>query len=549
MTGPHTPAPASRAPQRQADAIVRWLVGQRVERIYALSGNQIMPLFDACIDSGLEIVHVRHEAAAVYMADAAAQLAGRPAVALVTAGPGFGNALGALYAARCAQSPLILLSGDADDGPAGLGAFQRLDQCSAAAPFVKASLRAHDALTPARALARAWRIACTAPAGPVHVALPASSLLQAGVDDELPSALADSNGRDAVQAAVALRERLAGVVRPLVVVGPALARHLRGAGLARLSEALSAPVHAALSPRGLRDPSAGALSVVAREADLIVLLGQDVDFSVGRLQGLRADAFCIHADEAALAQAGTLLAPRQPMLWCADPAAVVDRLLSEAPAGAGERADDNERWVDWARRAVAHRELAAPAPAFVAGLQVAARWLGQRSDPTLIIDGGEFGQWVQAFLSASTRLINGPSGAIGGGLPMAVAASLERPASDVVLFSGDGSIGFHLAEFETALRAGGRPIVIVGNDCAWNAERQIQLRDYGPRRQIGCELSGEVRYDELVQALGGFGRRVESAEALELALDEAQAARLPACIDWRIDGRPAPDYLPFDAFV
>lgn len=125
---------------------------------------------------------------------------------------------------------------------------------------------------------------------------------------------------------------------------------------------------------------------------------------------------------------------------------------------------------------------------------------------------------------------------------MALAASLEAPESVVVLFSGDGSIGFHLAEFETAVRSGARPLVIIGNDSAWNAERQIQLRDYGTARQVGCELTRGTRYDQAAVALGAYGERVADPAGLVPALDRALAAGRAACLDWRIEGAAAPLY-------
>ena len=94
-----------------AGLLVDTLARAGVRRIFSLSGNQIMPVYDACIDAGLSIVHVRHEGAAVHMADAWAQITGGIGVALVTAGPGFANALSALFSARHSESPVLLLSG------------------------------------------------------------------------------------------------------------------------------------------------------------------------------------------------------------------------------------------------------------------------------------------------------------------------------------------------------------------------------------------------------------------------------------------------------
>ena len=93
---------------RGADLLVKALANAGVDTIFTLSGNQIMPIFDACIDAGIEVVHVRHEGAAVYMAEGYAQVTGRLGVALVTAAPVFGNAVGSIYMARMSESPVLL---------------------------------------------------------------------------------------------------------------------------------------------------------------------------------------------------------------------------------------------------------------------------------------------------------------------------------------------------------------------------------------------------------------------------------------------------------
>src|SRR5690349_14684124 len=130
---------------RGADALARVLVEAGVKRAFTLSGNHIMPVFDAALDAGLELVHVRHEGAAVHMADAYARITGELGVALVTGGPGHANAIGALYTAAMAESPVVLLSGHAPNAQLGRGAFQEMLQAEVAAPLTKAAWTAQSA--------------------------------------------------------------------------------------------------------------------------------------------------------------------------------------------------------------------------------------------------------------------------------------------------------------------------------------------------------------------------------------------------------------------
>jgi acetolactate synthase-1/2/3 large subunit len=167
------------------------------------------------------------------------------------------------------------------------------------------------------------------------------------------------------------------------------------------------------------------------------------------------------------------------------------------------------------------------------------RLLERDPNAVLVSDGGEFGQWAQANLAARHRITNGPAGAIGAAVPSALAAKLAFPESQVVAISGDGSFGFHMAEFDTALRCRTPFVVVVGNDAFWNAERQIQLRDYGAARAVNCELA-PTRYDRVVAALGGHGEHVARATDLAAALDRAAGSDRPACVNVTIASLPAP---------
>ena len=124
---------------RGADIVIKTLERAGYTTIFTLSGNHIMSLFDAAIDSKLELSHVRHEAAAVHMADAYGRLTGKPGIAWVTGGPGHANAVGALFTAQGQESPMVLLSGHTETDQLGRGGFQELRQVEMAAPVTKAS--------------------------------------------------------------------------------------------------------------------------------------------------------------------------------------------------------------------------------------------------------------------------------------------------------------------------------------------------------------------------------------------------------------------------
>src|SRR6267154_330079 len=168
--------------KRGADIVAQSLARLGCQRVFTLSGNHIMALFDAALDARIEIVHVRHEAAAVHMADAWGRLTGEAGIALVTGGPGHANAVGALFTALGAESPMVLLSGHAATWELGRGGFQELRQADMAAPVTKASWTSNATKTLGRDIGEAIRIAASGRPGPVHLSLP-SDLLDAKVDE------------------------------------------------------------------------------------------------------------------------------------------------------------------------------------------------------------------------------------------------------------------------------------------------------------------------------------------------------------------------------
>ena len=166
-------------------------------------------------------------------------------------------------------------------------------------------------------------------------------------------------------------------------------------------------------------------------------------------------------------------------------------------------------------------------------------YLAREPDSVLICDGGEFAQWGQSLLRNDRRMINGVAGSIGSSLPMAAGARVVEKAAPVVAVLGDGTFGFHMSEIETAVRLNTPYVAIVGTDARWNAEYNLQVRDYGPNRTHGCELN-PTRYDLVATALGGHGELVEHAADLPGAIDRSLASGRPAVINVMIESIPSP---------
>ncbi len=535
---------------RGADIVACTLERAGHTDIFTLSGNHIMSLFDAAIDTRLNLMHVRHEAAAVHMADAYGRLTGQPGIAWVTGGPGHANAVGALFTALGQETPMVLLSGHTETDQLGRGGFQELRQVEMAAHVSKAAWMATDTARVGLDVARALRIATSGRPGPVHVSLP-TDVLDATIPE---SAVKWPSDDDFIAPAVALNDVAADAIvgllatakRPLVIGAPVLATR-RGRDLLRQIEAaLGIPTCLSEGPRGFNDASLGAYVDVVRRADMILLLGKALDFTVKFGEApFAADCrfISIDPDGALLDRAvrfkGSLLA-----FGCIADSYPAGEALVRRGAGrvngdrawlAEARSCFDDRPSEWAGLVSGTPGKLHPAEVF----RILQPYLDRDPDGILICDGGEFAQWGQSLLRNDRRMINGVAGSIGSSLPMAAGARVVERSAPIFAVLGDGTFGFHMAEIETAVRLDLPYVAIVGTDARWNAEYNLQVRDYGPNRTHGCELS-PTRYDLVATALGGHGELVEAAEALPGAIERALASGKPAVVNVMIESIPSP---------
>jgi acetolactate synthase I/II/III large subunit len=300
------------------------------------------------------------------------------------------------------------------------------------------------------------------------------------------------------------------------------------------------------SPRGINDPRLGAFAEVLRQADLIVLLGKAHDFTLRFADAPFVDVACrfiaIDSDAAMIERVQREKGERLVFDALAD---AKPTALSLIAAGKGQHR--NAAWLAEVRAAIVYRPpawqtLAARGAGKLHPVELCralAPIFAANPNAILVCDGGEIGQWPQAMLAPARRIINGPAGSIGSSIPFAIAARAAEPQAPVIAVMGDGTFGFHMAEFDTAVRCNLPFVAVVGNDATWNAEHQIQLREYGPERTNGCDLLPS-RYDLVAQALGGHGELVTGAADLPAALERAIASGKPACVNVMIERVPAP---------
>lgn len=528
---------------RGADILWGALKRGGVTRVFSLSGNHIMEVYDAAFGDNISIIHVRHEAAAVHMADAWARLTGEVGIALVTGGQGHSNACAALPTAMAGEVPVLLLSGHAPTDQLGMGAFQETPQVAMAEPLTKAAWLAQSTETLAQDVARGFAIARGGRPGPVHISLP-TDVLEGHATPTLPeeSAYAAPSMPLAPESAAAVLKAIHAAQKPLIIVGSALNNPAGNAARAALEKTLGLPSVMMESPRGLNDPSLGSLGEALEQCDLLVLLGKPLDFTLKFGNAApQARFIAIEPDGALVTRAQKGLGERLALVAVAAPLEATETLAALATP------HPNAAWGDFTREVVAYRPPAWAEFKNRAGGPVHPATLGLAlqehldAETSLMLDGGEIGQWMQAILSGKERITNGVAGAIGAVTCFAIAARAARPDGKVVACMGDGTFGFHMAEFDTAVRHNLPFVCVVGNDGVWNAEYQIQKRDYGADRAHGCDLGKATRYDLVAAALGGHGEFVTCFEELHPALERAFASGKPAVVNVLIEGLPAPN--------
>ena len=505
--------------------------------IFSVSGNQILPIYDAAADAGLRIIHTRHESAAAYAAAAYAELTGRTGVALTSAGPGFLASLQGVAAAGAMELPVLLLSGDSAASQRGWGAFQELDQETVASAVCKANFAVNRTADIPTLIAEASRTAASGVPGPVHVSLPGDILSDFATASAAATGLEPPLLTSDEQALIdAIAGQLGAAKRPLILARPSVARGRSGEHLHALARTLGIEPVVIEAPRGLADLKYASINPRFVDSDCALVLAPP-DFALGFLgtETVAREGAVLLVDAG-----GDPESRRKPDLHVrADYTAVLERLRSQFGSAPEVERDWSSLWPLPAPPGPEQDQNGAIHPLAVSEAVRAAI----RPDDVIILDGGEFCQWIRLGLRdlSNPVLWNGKIGAIGGGIPMAVGAAVAVGESGrrVIAIMGDGAAGYHLSEFETMDRYELPVTVIIGNDARWAAEWHLQVARYGPDRTFETDLTN-ARYDNVASGFQAAGEHITRAHDLPGAIHEAIGRRQATCINVEIAALPSP---------
>jgi acetolactate synthase-1/2/3 large subunit len=484
----------------------------------------------------VSLVHTRHEAAAAFMAEAVGRQTGVPGVVAVTLGPGVTNTVTPAFVAKRAGTPLLIIGGQVPTPLFDRGAVMAVDHLPIMAPVTKWSARVLATERIPEYVAAAWRHIWAGRPGPVFLEIPADVLGAAAERGPLADHRTARPGLDAA-AGAALALALAKAKRPLLIVGDD-AHWDPPAGLREVIEQAHLPFVTARLGRGAVDerhplwagpayvPANVSLRTALAEADLVILLGHHFEAELGYGESVAPDAAIVQCsfDAASIGRNR-----RATLDLAATPSAAVAFMKELAP-GPVDRA-----WVEAIVAAWGDEREAQPGddPTAVPLHPVAAVdavLAALPQDSIIVTSHGNVDFWADARIRVRTPrsyLRAGQAGVLGAEIPYAIGAKFAAPERPVVVFVGDGGVGYHVTELDTAARYGRAVVVVVLDDEKWAAVALPQRDAYGAEHEMALPARD---WPGLATALGGTGARAETVEEIAEAVAAAVASAKPAIV-------------------
>jgi len=525
------------------------------EVVFGINGAHVDSIYQAALDSGLRIVDVRHEMNAGHAAEGYARVTGRLGVAVLTAGGGFTNGITSIANAFMDRTPVVYIAGS---GPLDLDQTNDLqaglDQVAMATPVTKWAHRVTRTEHIPRLVAQAIRIATAAPRGPVLLDIPWDVL--SGQVEQVVSPVfgPEVTGACGVRGpdAEKILDLIARAQRPVAVIGSEIARSKAGDSLIELAELLDLPLFADYEGLGQIIASHHSYGLVqnlvglpdGEQPDLVLMLGLRFGLTTSGGSGshISHDAQVVQIDPDAR-ELGRLQSVAIGV--AADVGESVRVLVTHA-----RRRTSVAQHGEWRAKLAEH--LQRRRDAIIASVQPGARIhpfqaveqiaASVPDGAVVVADGALTYLWLSESIASAplaAYLCHGYLGSMGVGMGTALGAKSATPDTPVLLVTGDGSVGYSLAEFDTMVRAGLPVVVLVMNNRAWGATLHAQEIIHGPDRVVNNRLENGS-YAAVAEALGADGYTVERLEDLAGAIGTALGSGRPACIDVQVDLDPIP---------
>jgi thiamine pyrophosphate-dependent acetolactate synthase large subunit-like protein len=524
---------------------------QGVELVFTVVGGPVIETIGACGDAGIRPIGVRHEQAAVMMAQAYQYVGGKPGVAILASGPAVTNGITGAHVALDNCWPVLILGGSSALKQRGRQPFQEADSVTMMRPVTKWAAQVDSTERIPEFIALAFRAATSGRPGPVYLDLP-SDVLSAKVDEDRvvhpprvhvtvpPAADAD--------AIVEAAELLLSAERPLLLLGKGVRWSDVSGELRELVETLALPFVPSPMGRGFIPDDHplcmnAARSTAMRGADVVLVLGARLNWMFGNGRSLARDAKIIQVD----IDANEIGMQREVAVGLyADAGAVTLQLLAavadRAEGVARSRAEGS--WLAELRAAREKNEQMLAGQLDSDAVPMTPHRLLREvrdvlpRDAIIVVDGQVIlsaGRQVLQSYTPASRLNSGSNGCMGVGVPFAIGAKLARPDVPVISVNGDAAFGFNGMEVETAVRSGANVVFVVDNNQGiMGSVLEGRMFQQPPSERVAM-YTPSARYDKIMEAFGGHAEHIEQPEEIGPALHRAFASGKAALLDITVD--------------
>ena len=518
------------------------LIGLGAYKGFGVPGESYLAVLDAMYDRAdkFELILCRHEGGAAYMAEAWGKLTGTPGICFVTRGPGATNASIGIHTAMQNSSPMLVFVGQAGTDMRGREAFQEIDYTHYFGKVAKWVCEIDYADRIPELIARAWTTALSGRPGPVIVALPENMLRAASARPPCGPVKVPEPALSSVQI-TQLQDYLCAAQRPVVLFGGSGWTATAARQLETFAAANDVPLVAAFRyhdicdnhhPCFVGDAGVGMLGYIKtllRDADMIVAL----NIRFGEMTTDGYDLFDLPKMAATLIHSNASDAELGKIYIADLPLQAGPNAMAEALAGISLAQNvDRKAWCGEAKAAYDGSFTVAAQPGALDMGAVLAHLRDVLPDNAIVTNGaGNFATWPSKFIKygKNMRLLAPQSGAMGYGLPAALAAKAHDADRFVLCFAGDGDFQMNCAELGTGMQAGLYPIVLIVNNGSYGTIRMHQERNY-PHRVSGTELQNPD-FAGLARSYGFYGETVETTDQFAAAFERAMQSKTGAVLD------------------
>jgi len=522
-----------------------------VKYIFGLPGGHIYPMVEACNDAGIKFISCRHEMDAAFMAEGWALTTGKTGVCTGTAGPGTTNLITGVANAACNQVPLLCVGGKARVCEYERNELQDFDTMQLFRSMCKHTKQIPDGMRIAEYFGRGMAETMNNRPGPVYLEVPRDKM-EAQAYDEAEVELQDcwvhkgkaaGNAEDIANAAKLINE----AKKPIVIAGSGAFWAGAAEELTAFIEKIDCPIFTRNAGRGIvpdTHPLAMCIgsskhpvcAAAIQESDLIIIIGTRTGYTLPKNSFPKgAPVLRIDIDAAAISDQLDIKAG-----IVGDAKNILKQLLPLVKEA------KHTEWIALLKESL-QSMMMFMGQAFTSNqtpihpLRLCAE-IRKRvdKDTILVMDGGDTASWGNMTLPAmgpgqTLTIANGSFGPLGIGVPYAIAAALAHPDKKVILLTGDGAFGYGALEMDTCMRYGIKFTTIILNDSCWGMIKNSEAKKAAPGKEFVGLYLRDVRYDKVMEALGGYGEYVTKPEDIGPAIDRAMAQDLPSVVNVMTD--------------